>query len=272
MRRAWLALALLVTSCDRAPEARPSGAASASVSAIAISASAATNGGTVMTRVLEAGREPRAQTTFAFVPGRAEKAVLELQSKMTRGDSTLGEERVTVRLDVRYSAKDKLEMTVTFAETTARDIQQISSTIGARLTQSFYPTGEMELPAFTPPAGADAHAAEYVKGALVQVASNLLPLVPKEPVGEGARWEHDALRYELLGRRGDLLTVERRSGRHGPTHLATGETVYVSEEQTYRIEAKPDGIARHVEALLVADQPTGAKLITRLNFDVMAEK
>ncbi|MCC6557722.1 MAG: hypothetical protein IT372_32625, partial [Polyangiaceae bacterium] len=41
-------------------------------------------------------------------------------------------------------------------------------------------------------------------------------------------------------------------------------------EQVYRMDAPADGIARHVEAELVAGQPGGATRTTRLRFDVSA--
>jgi hypothetical protein len=44
-------------------------------------------------------------------------------------------------------------------------------------------------------------------------------------------------------------------------------TVLVDETQTYRIEAPLDGIARRVEALLVAGQPGGSTRTTRLRFE-----
>jgi hypothetical protein len=41
----------------------------------------------------------------------------------------------------------------------------------------------------------------------------------------------------------------------------------VNETQTYRIEAPVGGIARRVEALLVAGQPGGGTLTTRIRFE-----
>ena len=101
--------------------------------------------------------------------------------------------------------------------------------------------------------------------------AGLLPVVPAEPVGEGARWAHEDLRFELLSRSGDDLTVERRSERKGMSKLATGEIVNLSETQTYRIVTRPGYIARRIEAVLVADQPNGTVITTRLRFEPEAQ-
>lgn len=222
--------------------------------------------------VLDQGREPRVAAAFVFVPGRTGEHSLTLESRLDRGSTKLGEERLSLRLGVRYVTEDKVELTLLHAETTSPDIKRIESTVGARLLQKFYPSGVTEMPEITIPPAADARAGEYIKGALVQIGSNLLPVVPSEPIGEGSRWNQNDLRFEMLARRGSLVVIERRSGRNGPTQLDTGETIYVSEEQTYRIEAPPDGIARHVEALLVADQPGGTVMTTRLQLDAMDTK
>ena len=158
------------------------------------------------------------------------------------------------------------------AETTAPDIQRIESTLGTRVVQKFYPSGVTEMPEITVPPAAHDRAGQYVQGAPVQIASNLLPVVPSEPIGEGSRWERQGLRFEMLARRGSLAVIERRSEHPGPTVLGTGETVFVSEEQTYRLEAPSDAIARHVDALLIADQPGGTVRTTRLQLDAMDTK
>jgi hypothetical protein len=283
--RSWpLVVAFVLASCKGSGETRPSAGdaapSDASPSDAAPSDAAPSNAGRpagdssadLRLVVLEQGREPRVAAAFVFVPGRTGEHSLTLESRLDRGSSKLGEERVALRLGVRYLTEDQVELTLLHAETTAPDIERIESTVGARLVQKFYPSGVTEMPEITTPPAADARAGQYIKGALVQIASNLLPVVPSEPIGEGSRWSRDDLRFEMLARPGSLFVIERRSGHHGPTRLDTGETVYVSEEQTYRIEAPPDGIARHVEALLVADQPGGTVRTTRLQLDATDTK
>jgi hypothetical protein len=265
-RRLALALALLA-ACGRAPASTSTSDAGLDASRAAASASAAGAG----LRVFDPGRAPRARLTFAFVPGREESAELTLDSRIARGDAQLGEERVTLRLGVRYPAADRVELTVVSAETTAAT-PRLTPALGARMTQQFHPSGEAELPELSFPEGADPQATEYVRGALVQIASNLLAPLPPEPIGEGARWAHQDLRFEVTGRRGAALVVERRSEMRGPRQLAGGETAFVSEAQTHRLELVADGIARRVEAELVADQPMGTVMTTRMGFEVVGGK
>jgi hypothetical protein len=270
-RSRQLVFALVLASCKDPSEARPSDT-QASASAASTSDAgrdAGPSGGEQTRRVFDPGREPRVRDAFVFVPGRTGEHSLTLVSRLDRGASHLGEERLTLRLGVRYPTADTVELTLLHAETTSPNMRRIESTRGARSVQKFYPSGETELPEITLPPAVDARAGEYIQGALVQIASNLLPTLPHEPIGEGARWGGDDLRFELIARRGPLLVVERRSGKNGPTELATGETVFVKEEQTYRIDAPLDGIARRVEAVLVADQPGGTVMTTRLYFDAM---
>ena len=255
-----MVLMLLLASCERPGDPRPRDQAARP--------DASATAGAPLVRVFDAGREPRALTRFAFVPGRAETALLELESRLTRGSVALGEERVRLRLGVRYPAQDVVELTLLGGETTAPDIPRLTSTIGARFLQKVTSSGHSEPPEVTFPPGSDARAVEYVHGAVVQVASNLAPALPPEPIGEGARWAHNDLRFELVAWPGERLTVERRSEMRGSQRLATGEMVRVNEEQSYRIEAAPDGIARRVEAQLVAEQPGGATMATRLRFEV----
>lgn len=269
--RSWpLVVVLVLASCKGSSETRAN--ASDAAPSDAAPRSAGDSGEDLGMVVLDQGREPRAAAAFVFVPGRTAEYSLTLESRLDRGSTKLGEERLALRLGVRYVAEDKVELTLLHAETTSPDMQRIESTFGARVLQKFHPSGVTEMPEFSIPPAADARAGEYVKGALVQIGSNLLPVVPSEPIGEGARWNRNHLRFELLARRGPLLVIERRSGSNGPTQLDTGETVHVSEEQTYRIETPTDGIARHVEALLVADQPGGAVMTTRLQLDAMDTK
>lgn len=264
MRCLLLAL-LLLAACDRAPASAPA----ADTDAGAADASAADAGAGL--RLFDPGREPRARLTFAFVPGREESAELTLDSRLARGDAPLGEERLSLRLGVRYPAADRLELTVLNAETTAQ-ISGLASTIGSRMTEQFYPSGHAELPELSFPPGADPRATDYVGGALTQIASNLLAPLPPEPIGEGARWAQQDLRFEVTGRRGATLVVERRSETRGPRQLATGETVFSSEAQTHRLELVADGIARRVEAELVADQPMGTIMTTRMRFEIVEDR
>jgi hypothetical protein len=240
-----LALTLALAGCDRDPPPAPAKASPASE----LDAGQVPDGGAVTTRLFDPGKEPRAPVSFAFQEGLVERWLLELTSVLSRGDKTLGEERVKVRLSVRH------------ADTAA----------GMVLTQRFHPLGATDIPQVMTPKHASARAADYIHGAIMQLASGLLPVAPVEPVGEGARWGHEDLRFELIARRGDELTVERRSERKGIHKLATGDVVNLSETQTYRIETRPGSIARRIEAVLVSDQPDGSVITTRLRFEPEAK-
>lgn len=228
------------------------------------SAAETTNG----VRVIDPGSEPRVQApAFVFQKDRTESARLVLDSRLERQGIVVHDEHVEVVLDVRYTSSDKVELVVRKASTTATDIQRIDTTAGTKFVQKIYPTGELEPPEPSYPAQADSVAADYVRGAVVQVASNFLPVMPKEPVGAGARWTLRHLRYSLVERRNDKIIVERRAemqeNRPTPTGMAMAHEV-----QFYRIEAIPDGIARRVEAELVSEHPPGSKRTTRMALDV----
>lgn len=265
MRIGPLLLTLALAGCDRASTSGPHGGGG-------LDAGQAPDAGASKTRLFDAGKEPRAPVSFAFDEGRVERFQLELTSSLSRGDKTLGEERVKVQLSVKYIERHVVEMLVLDATTTAPDVTHAATAAGMLLTQRFHPLGGTDIPHVMTPKGAHARSADYIHGALMQLASGLLPVAPVEPVGEGARWGHDDLRFELIARRSDELTVERRSERKGINKLATGEIVNVSESQTYRIETRPGGIARRIEAVLVNDQPDGSVITTRLRFEPEAPK
>jgi hypothetical protein len=256
---------LLALGCDK-----PAPASAGGPSSIA-PASAAPAPATTGLRLLEPGREPRVHPTFAFVPGRAETARLVLHSRVERGGAVALEEHVDLSLDVRYPAADAVALTVRRATTTAPDIRRIETTAGTRFTQKIHPSGEVEVPEVAYPPGADPTAADYVRGAVIQVASNVLPLFPPEPVGPGARWVLRNLTFSLRERRGDVLVLERRGGVHGPTRMEDNAVVMVSEEQVYRLDAVTDGLARRVEAELVAENPPGTVRRTQLVFEIETE-
>jgi hypothetical protein len=262
-----LALTLALAGCDRDPPPAPAKASPASE----LDAGQVPDGGAVTTRLFDPGKEPRAPVSFAFQEGLVERWLLELTSVLSRGDKTLGEERVKVRLSVRHAERHAVEIIVLDAATTAPDVKNVDTAAGMVLTQRFHPLGATDIPQVMTPKHASARAADYIHGAIMQLASGLLPVAPVEPVGEGARWGHEDLRFELIARRGDELTVERRSERKGIHKLATGDVVNLSETQTYRIETRPGSIARRIEAVLVSDQPDGSVITTRLRFEPEAK-
>jgi hypothetical protein len=240
-----------------AAEASPTAAASAEVDDADV-------------HVLEEGREPRAVVRFAFVPGRREARVLEIDSHVELHDKPRVHEHVTLRFDLRYAAADAIELTLRRAETTAADIPLIGTTVGATFKQKIGADGATDKPEATFPAGADGTAKEYVQGAVVQIATTLVPRVPSTPIGEGARWRwgrRDAPVYRLESMRDGRIAVEVTSAIHGKRRLENRKTVPVNEDQTTHLEASLDGIARHVSSTLVADRSSGPKLTTEVHFD-----
>jgi hypothetical protein len=259
MLRLATLLLLIVAGCDRStPSALPDAGKPAG-------SSGPTNG----LRVIEQGTEPRVlPPTFVFAKDRTESARLLIDSRLERAGIVAADEHLEVTLDIRYSSNDKLELAVRNATTTATDIPRIGTTVGSKFVQKVYPSGEAEPPEPSYPAGVDPVAGDYVRGAVVQVASNFLPVMPKEPVGAGARWTLRDLRYSLAERRGEKFIVERRGEMHGDRPTPTGMAM-AHEEQLYRIEAIPDGIARRVEAELVSEHPPGSKRTTRITFEIV---
>jgi hypothetical protein len=230
--------------------------------------------GTAAAAVLDEGREPRAPVTFAFVPGRREARVLEIDSRFEMGERSRLNEHVDLRFEVRYTAADAVELTLRHAETTAPDIPGIGTTLGAVFRQRFRKDGTADPPEAVFPPGANGTAKQYVEGAVTQVAASLLPAFPPRPLGEGARWrwgKGEGPTYQLVSRREGRVVVEEIVEIHGPRRVETGKTIQVNEDQRTRMEVPLDGIARNVEATLVIDPAKGTKRTTHLRFDVIDE-
>ncbi|MFO0762075.1 MAG: hypothetical protein U0359_36890 [Byssovorax sp.] len=260
MQRASALLVLFVLGCDK-PGAPATVAPSATASAQAAPDSTGLH-------LLDPGEAPREHPTFAFVPGRTEAARLGLHSRVERGGAPAGEEHVDLVFDLRYSAADTVVMTVRRAATTAPDIPRIGTTIGMIFTQKIHPSGEVEVPEVTYPPAVDPTAGSYIRGAVMQVAPNVVPLFPPEAVGPGARWALPNLMFSLRERRGEVFVVERRGGIHGPTKMEDGTVVMASEEQIYRMDAIANGVARRMEADLVAEGPPGTVRRTQMVLEI----
>jgi hypothetical protein len=235
-------------------------------------AAASAGPGATTAEVLDEGREPRAPVTFAFIPGRREGRVLEIETRMEMGELTRVNERVELRFEVRYTAADAVELTLRRAETTAADVPGIATTAGAIFRQRFGKEGTADPPEIVFPPGANGTAKQYVEGAVTQVAASFLPAFPPGPLGEGARWrwgKGEGPTYRLVSRGDGKVVVEETLEIHGPRRRDRGKTVEVNEEQRTRIEAPLDGIARSIEATLVADRAKGTKQTTHLRFGVV---
>jgi hypothetical protein len=222
--------------------------------------------------ILDAGREPRSPLTFAFVPGRREARVLAMDSLLELHGTTRMSDRIELRFEVTYPAADSVALLLRHAETTAPDVSNIASTVGAVVRQELGKAATAEPPEVTFPAGADGTAAQYVKGAVVQGAAAFLPSLPSAPLGEGARWRfggEDGARCDLVSRRDGRVVLERTAEIHGVRRLDVGKPVMVDEDQRMRIEIPLDGIARHVEATLVNEKAGGTKRTTHLRFEVV---
>jgi hypothetical protein len=275
-RRLLVLLLLALPACRRdppppappAPATAPADAGTAAEASPTAAASAEVDDADV--HVLEEGREPRAVVRFAFVPGRREARVLEIDSHVELHDKPRVHEHVTLRFDLRYAAADAIELTLRRAETTAVDIPLIGTTVGATFTQKIGADGATDKPEAIFPAGADGTAKEYVQGAVVQLSSNLLPRVPATPIGEGARWRwgrHDAPVYRVESLRDGKIAVEVTAAIHGKRRMENGRIAPVNEDQTAHIEAPLDGIARHVASTLVVARSSGPKVTTEVHFD-----
>jgi hypothetical protein len=281
---AILALLLALPSCGKTPPAPPAPTASSTSSARpapSVSSAAppaddlADAGATAETddkavHMLEEGREPRTVVHFAFVPGRHEVRVLEIDNHVEIREKPQVHEHVVLRFEVGYPAADTVELTLRRAETTASDIPNIGTTVGATFKQKLRSDGSTAPPEATFPAGSDGTAKEYVQGAVVQLSSNLLPRVPATPIGEGARWRwgrHDAPVYRVESLRDGKIAVEVTAAIHGKRRMENGRIAPVNEDQTAHIEAPLDGIARHVASTLVVARSSGPKVTTEVHFD-----
>jgi len=209
---------------------------------------------------------------FAFVPGRRETAVLDLDSHIELSGKPRVEEHVSLRFAVRYPAADTVELTLRRAETTARDVPGVDSTVGAVFKQKFGKQGTTDAPDATFPPAAVEGAKIYVQGVVSQIGAALLPALPPTPIGEGARWRWGGAEgpvYSLVSQGGGKLVVEETVAIHG-SHAGSRKrkTIEVNEDQTTRLETPLDGISRHIESTLVAERVGGSKRTTRLLFDV----
>ncbi len=263
---ALLLLALAAPACrrDPPPPAEPAPTASAVATASAPDAGAV--------HVLDEGREPRAVTTFAFVPGRKEARLLAIDTHLELKSRPRLDEHVELRFDLLYSAPDTLSLTLRHAETTASDIPGISTTLGAVFVQKFGKDGTADPPVAKFPPGAVGTATQYVEGAVTQLAATFLPPFPSTPVGEGARWrfgDGESPVYELVSRKGGQIVVRQTVEIRGPHRLDDGKVVRVNEDHDVRIETPLDGIARHVEGALVVDRDKGTKRTTHIRVETI---
>lgn len=236
------------------------------------SASASSSASVSRVEVLDAGKEPRSLPgPFAFVKDSKEHARLVIDSRLERQSVLVNEEHLELKLSLSYTSSDTVELAVERATTTAPDIYHVETTVGTRFKQKVYPSGELDPPEDPVyPQRVDPVAGDYVRGAVVQAASNFLPVMPKEAVGVGARWALRNLRFSLVEQSENRKVIERRSEYEEMRPTPTG-TALAREAQLYRIESVPDGLARRVEAELVSEHPPGSKRTTRLLFEVLKE-
>jgi hypothetical protein len=272
VRPALLTVPLLCLSACRRDPPPPSAQRATTSSADAPASSISPVSPASSVDVLSQGREPRAPVAFAFVPGRREARVLEIDTRLELGDRRRLDEHVELRFDLLYATADTIELTLRHARTTAPDIRGIESTVGAVFTQTFDKDFTTAPPKITFPPGADGTARQYVEGAVTQIAASFLPPFPAAPIGEGARWrwgKGEGPVCELVSRRDGRLVVEETTAIHGPRRVDTGKVVQVNEDQTMRIDAAPDGIARRIEATIVVDRERGTKRTTHLRFEAI---
>ena len=209
---------------------------------------------------------------YAFVPGRREARVLEIDTLLELAGKPRVNEHVELRFEVQYTAADAVEITLRGATTTATDVAGIQSTLGATFKQKFAKNGATQAPEANFPPGAEGAAKAYVQGALSQVSATMVPLVPTTPVGEDARWtwgNADGPRARLVSRKDTQIVVEQTTEIHGKRKIDTGKRIQVDEDQRSRIEAPLDGIARHIDSTLVADRERGTKRTMRVRFDAI---
>ncbi len=167
-----------------------------------------------------------------------------------------------------------MQLVLRRAHTTEGEIEGIESTQGTRVVQKIRKDGTADPPEVVSPKGADGTAAEYVKGAILQIAGTLVVPLPEKPIGVGARWRFgdDTPTLRLVSRENGALVLERTLEIHGMRSVERGKAVKVDEEQSTRVEATLDGIVKHVESKLVTGKVigkmVGAKRTTHLRFDV----
>ncbi len=251
----WLfAPLLLVLACDE-PEPEPTGPPS-DTRAIG------------WLELQDPGAAPRRQPRIAFEVDREERATLVFDSVFEPAGHPRVEEQLELELALTYEDSSRVRVEVRDARTTAGDIPAIGTTVGTTARVVFHPTGATEEPAVSPPAGANARAATYVRGALAQVLPALVPAFPDRAIGEGARWGGEGLSFRLVSDDGERLVIERRTGLDREEHLPDGRSIEASEEQVYRIDARLDRVARSVEAELLTRGDDGTRRETDLRFRV----
>jgi hypothetical protein len=272
-RAVALAVVLLLAACRHDPPAAGKEQPDAGPSP---SASAAGHDGDSVLKpggagVLDDGREPRSVLSFAFVRGRREGRVLEMNSHLELAGKTRVDEHLELRFAVAYPAVDRVELTLRRAATTARDIPSLDSTLGARIVQNLGKNGAVDPPGFIFPDGANGTAAQYVKGAVTEAAGAFLPQLPPTPIGVDARWRWsaDAPTFRLDARHDPQLVLVRTTEIHEARRLERGRPIQIDEEQSTRIETTLDGIARHIDGQLVTGKGAGTKRTTQLKFDVI---
>jgi hypothetical protein len=261
--RAVLGLILaVVVGCRREPPPPADSAPDA--------AAAATVESTTGTHVLSDGAEPRSVVAFTFVSGRHEARVLSIESRIERGGATKVDERVELRLEVRYNSPRAIEIEVQHAETTSADVPAVASTVGAVCALSFGDDGVASKPDFRFPSSVNGTAKLHVQGALEQLTPLLLPIVPSSPIGEGARWRvgaADGPVRQLTSRNGGAVVVEQHREGHGPRRVDKRRVGEVSVDQQARLEVPLDGVARRIESISIENLANGTRDTTRLRLE-----
>ncbi len=262
LHRRCIALALLLASCHC--DAKPT-APNATGEPDAAPAPPA-DAGPVSVQILEEGAEPRAVLSYAFVPHRKEYRVLQIES-LIESKATV-DDQIELRFAVSYPAPDTVALRLYFARATAADVHDVASTVGTRAVQKIGKDGTADPPEVVTPPGADGSAAEYVKGAIVQIAATLVPLLPATPIGVGARWRWgaDGPVYRLVSRSEGDLVVERTHEVHGKHRLDRGKLYDVDEEQWAHVDATLSGIAQQIESKVVTRKGKGALRTTHMRF------
>jgi hypothetical protein len=220
--------------------------------------------------VLSDGAEPRSVVAFTFVPGRREGRVLSIESRIERSGATKVDERVELRLEVRYTSPRAIEIEVQHAETTSADVPGVPSTAFAVCALSFGDDGAASALECRFPSGVNGTAKLHVQGALEQLTPLLLPVVPPSPIGEGARWRAGAADgpvRQLTSRNGGLVVVEQHREMHGPRRVDKRRVGEVNVDQQARLEVPLDGVARRIESIGVENLANGTRNTTRLRLE-----
>jgi hypothetical protein len=235
-------------------------------------------------KVTEAGAEPRAARKYTFTANKTERRVIVIQQTLSQGGQKQAQPALQLTVDltpkavkptgtsfemkvigVDFADKDKLDPRI--AAQLAQVTQQLAAFAGMTATFDVDPHGAVGEVSMQATEKVQKAGAEDLISAFQQAVELMLPPLPDEPIGVGAKWERSLEEKQMglvikgkhtfelkdLDKDGGtvLATIEQKvPKRKIPDPRARGASVQVDATGTYTYTFRFDRIATKVQGEL----------------------